>query len=199
MDLITQVFNKFSDQISDGGLYLSFDFFEANLFNLIILDAGLFALLSGALSNNLLNRKERIRGEIQAAVKNSQEAKKRLMEAEEKSAKVRSVIDLILTDGKQIADQVKNSIKDDGKAELKRLDANAKTQIDTMEAQIRKELSDHVATLAFQRITEKLEKTYSFEDPKATGQEKDDMKLKNYLFIEKKINTLLRDYVICQV
>jgi len=199
MDLITQVFNKFSDQISDGGLYLNFDLFEANIFNLIVLDAGLFVLLSDALSNNLLNRKERIRGEIQAAVKNSQEAKKRLMEAEEKSAKVRSVIDLILTDGKQIADQVKNSIKDDGKAELKRLDANAKTQIDTMEAQIRKELSDHVATLAFQRITEKLEKTYSFEDPKATGQEKDDMKLKNYLFIEKKINTLLRDYVICQV
>ena len=33
MDLITQVFNKFSDQISDGGLYLNFDFFEANLFN----------------------------------------------------------------------------------------------------------------------------------------------------------------------
>ena len=199
MDLITQVFNKFSDQISDGGLYLNFDLFEANIFNLIVLDAGLFVLLSDALSNNLLNRKERIRGEIQAAVKNSQEAKKRLMEAEEKSAKVRSVIDLILTDGKQIADQVKNSIKDDGKAELKRLDVNAKTQIDTMEAQIRKELSDHVATLAFQRITEKLEKTYSFEDPKATGQEKDDMKLKNYLFIEKKINTLLRDYVICQV
>ena len=199
MDLITQVFNKFSDQISDGGLYLNFDLFEANIFNLIVLDAGLFVLLSDALSNNLLNRKERIRGEIQAAVKNSQEAKKRLMEAEEKSAKVRSVIDLILTDGKQIADQVKNSIKDEGKAELKRLDANAKTQIDTMEAQIRKELSDHVATLAFQRITEKLEKTYSFEDPKATGQEKDDMKLKNYLFIEKKINTLLRDYVICQV
>ena len=199
MDLITQVFNKFSDQISDGGLYLNFDLFEANIFNLIVLDAGLFVLLSDALSNNLLNRKERIRGEIQAAVKNSQEAKKRLMEAEEKSAKVRSVIDLILTDGKQIADQVKNSIKDEGKAELKRLDVNAKTQIDTMEAQIRKELSDHVATLAFQRITEKLEKTYSFEDPKATGQEKDDMKLKNYLFIEKKINTLLRDYVICQV
>ena len=71
MDLITQVFNKFSDQISDGGLYISFDFFEANLFNLIILDAGLFALLSGALSNNLLNRKERIRGDRKSTRLNS--------------------------------------------------------------------------------------------------------------------------------
>jgi hypothetical protein len=50
MDLLNQTLNSFSIQLAEGGWGLNFDIFEANLVNLIILDGGLFYLLSGALS-----------------------------------------------------------------------------------------------------------------------------------------------------
>ena len=45
----------------------------------------------------------------------------------------------------------------DGKTEIERLTATAKTQIATIEARVRKQISDYVATLALQRITMQLE------------------------------------------
>ena len=157
MDLITQVFNKFSDQISDGGLYLSFDFFEANLFNLIILDAGLFALLSGALSESLAERQQKILGAIQESEEKLQEATTRLSEGETQLAQAQMVIDSIQKDAEQTAKNVKSSILTEGKTEIERLTATAKAQIGTIEARVRKQISDYVATLALQRITMQLE------------------------------------------
>ena len=50
MDLLNQTLNSFSTQISDGGVSFNGDIFEANLVNLVLLDGGIFYLLSGALS-----------------------------------------------------------------------------------------------------------------------------------------------------
>ena len=43
------------------------------------------------------------------------------------------------------------------KAEIERLTSTAKAQITTIEARVRKQISDYVATLALQRITMQLE------------------------------------------
>lgn len=157
MDLLSQTLNSFSTQISDGGVSLNFDIFEANLVNLAILDGGLFYLLSGALSESLSERQQKILGAIQESEEKLQEATTRLTEGETKLAQAQIVIESIQKDAEQTAAQVKSSILTDGKAEIERLTANAKSQIGTIETRVRKQISDYVATLALQRITMQLE------------------------------------------
>ena len=157
MDLLNQTLNSFSTQIADGGISFNADIFEANVINLIILDGGLFYLLSGALSESLSERQQKILGAIQESEEKLQEATTRLTEGETKLAQAQIVIESIQKDAEQTAVQVKSSILADGKIEIERLTATAKTQISTIEARVRKQISDYVATLALQRITMQLE------------------------------------------
>jgi len=157
MDLLNQTLNSFSGQIAEGGVSLKFDIFESNLINLTILVSGLFYLLSGALSESLSERQQRILGAIQESEEKLQEATTRLTEGETKLAQAQIVIDSIQKDAEKTAAQVKSTILTDGKAEIERLTANAKVQIATIEARVRKQISDYVATLAVQRITMQLE------------------------------------------
>ena len=155
MDLLNQTLNSFSTQISDGGIIDTV--FEANLVNLTLLDGGLFYLLSGALSESLSERQQKILGAIQESEEKLQEATTRLTEGETKLAQAQMVIESIEKDAEQTAAQVKSSILTDGKAEIERLTSNAKAQIVTIESRVRKQISDYVATLALQRITMQLE------------------------------------------
>jgi F0F1-type ATP synthase membrane subunit b/b' len=157
MDLLNQTLNSFSNQISDGGVSFNFDIFEENLINLAILDGGLFYLLSGALSESLSERQQKILGAIQESEEKLQEATTRLTEGETKLAQAQMVIESIEKDAEQTAAQVKSSILTDGKSEIERLTSNAKAQIVTIESRVRKQISDYVATLALQRITMQLE------------------------------------------
>ena len=157
MDLLNQTLNSFSTQISDNGVSLNTDIFEANLVNLVLLDGGLFYLLSGALSESLSERQQKILGAIQESEEKLQEATTRLTESETQLAQAQMVIDTIGKDAEQTAAKVKSSILTDGKAEIERLTSSAKAQIGTIEARVRKQISDYVATLALQRITMQLE------------------------------------------
>jgi len=156
MDLLNQTLNSFSTQISEG-VSLNTDIFEADLINLILLGGGLFYLLSGALSESLSERQQKILGAIQESEERLQEATTRLTESETQLAQAQMVIESIKTDAQQTASQVKSTILTDGKSEIERLTATAKAQIGTIEARVRKQISDYVATLALQRITAQLE------------------------------------------
>jgi len=157
MDLLNQTLNSFSTQISDGGVSFNGDIFEANLVNLVLLDGGIFYLLSGALSESLSERQQKILGATQESEERLQEATTRLTESETQLAQAQMVIESIKTDAQQTASQVKSTILTDGKSEIERLTATAKAQIGTIEARVRKQISDYVATLALQRITAQLE------------------------------------------
>jgi F-type H+-transporting ATPase subunit b len=157
MDLLNQTLNSFSTLISDGGVSFNGDIFEANLVNLILLDGGLFYLLSGALSESLSERQQKILGAIQESEERLQEATTLLTESETQLAQAQMVIDTIQKDAEQTASQVKSSILTDGKTEIERLTSSAKAQIGTIEAKVRKQISDYVASLALQRITAQLE------------------------------------------
>ena len=157
MDLLNQTLNSFSTLISDGGVSFNGDIFEANLVNLILLDGGLFYLLSGALSESLSERQQKILGAIQESEERLQEATTRLTESETQLAQAQMVNDTIQKDAEQTASQVKSSILTDGKTEIERLTSSAKAQIGTIEAKVRKQISDYVASLALQRITAQLE------------------------------------------
>ena len=157
MDLLNQTLNSFSTLISDEGVSLNLDIFEANLINITLLAGGLFYLLSGALSESLSERQQKILGAIQESEEKLQEATTRLTEGETKLTQAQIVIESIQKDAEQTAAQVKSSILTDGKAEIERLTAAAKAQITTIESRVRKQISDYVATLALQRITTQLE------------------------------------------
>jgi F0F1-type ATP synthase membrane subunit b/b' len=131
--------------------------FEANLINLVILDGGLFYLLSGALSDSLSERQQKILGAIQESEERLKEATTRLTESETQLAQAQMVIESIGKDAQTTAQQVKSAILTDGKVEIERLTSAAKSQIGTIEARVRKQISDYVATLALQRITMQLE------------------------------------------
>ena len=157
MDLLNQTLNSFSTQISDSGVSLNTDIFEANLINLVLLVGGLFYLLSGALSESLSERQQKILGAIQESEEKLQEATTRLTESETQLAQAQMVIDTIQKDAETTASNVKSAILTDGKSEIERLTSTAKAQINTIEARVRKQISDYVATLALQRITTQLE------------------------------------------
>jgi F-type H+-transporting ATPase subunit b len=156
MDLLNQTLNSFSTQIAEG---ISFnpDIFEANLVNLIILVGGLFYLLSGALSESLSERQQKILGAIQESEERLEEATKKLADSETQLAQAQLVIESIGKDAEVTAQQVKSTILTDGKSEIERLTDAAKGQIITIEARVRKQISDYVVTLALKRITMQLE------------------------------------------
>jgi F-type H+-transporting ATPase subunit b len=157
MNLLNQTLNSFSTQVAEGGVSLNTDIFEANLINLIILGGGLFYLLSGALSESLSERQQKILGAIQESEERLQEATQRLTESETQLAQAQMVIESIEKDAQVTAMQVKSTILTDGKTEIERLTAAAKSQIGTIEARVRKQISDYVATLAIKRITMQLQ------------------------------------------
>jgi F-type H+-transporting ATPase subunit b len=157
MDLLNQTLNSFSIQLSDLEVSLNTDIFEANLINIALLVGGLVYLLSGALSESLSERQQKILGAIQESEERLQEATTKLTESETQLAQAQMVIDSIQKDATVTAGQVKNSILTEGKAEIERLTSTAKAQIGTIEARVRKQISDYVVTLALQRITMQLE------------------------------------------
>ena len=127
------------------------------LVNLIILVGGLFYLLSGALSESLSERQQKILGAIQESEERLEEATKRLADSETQLAQAQMVIESIGKDAEVTAKQVKSTILTDGKTEIERLTAAAKGQIGTIEARVRKQISEYVVTLALKRITMQLE------------------------------------------
>ena len=144
MDLLNQTLNSFSIQIADGGVSLNLDIFEANLVNIALLVGGLYYLLSGVLAESLSERQQKILGAIQESEEKLEEATTRLTEGETKLAQAQIVIESIQKDAEQTAAQVKSSILTDGKAEIERLTSSAKAQITTIEARVRKQISDYV-------------------------------------------------------
>jgi F-type H+-transporting ATPase subunit b len=157
MDLLNQTLNSFSIQLSDLEVSLNTDIFEANLINITLLVGGLFYLLSGALSESLSERQQKILGAIQESEERLQEATARLTESETQLAQAQIVIGSIQKDAEVTARQLKSTILTEGKTEIERLTAAAKSQIGTIEARVRKQISDYVVTLALQRITTQLE------------------------------------------
>jgi F-type H+-transporting ATPase subunit b len=157
MDLLNQTLNSFSIQLSDLEVSLNTDIFEANLINITLLVGGLFYLLSGALSESLSERQQKILGAIQESEERLQEATAKLTESETQLAQAQIVIGSIQKDAEVTARQLKSTILTEGKTEIERLTATAKAQIVTIEARVRKQISEYVVTLALQRITMQLE------------------------------------------
>ena len=87
---------------------------------------------------------------LKAAIQRLEESEKQLTQSQIAVASLKS-------DAEATAKQVKSVILSDGKNEIERLSSMAKSQVATIEAKVRKQISDYVATLALQRVTLQLE------------------------------------------
>jgi len=154
MDLFNQTLNGFSGQLA---ISLNPDIFETNVINITILLGGIIKLGSEALGNSLATRQENILGAIKEAEERLQQADARLAESEKQLEQAQLVIDSIKSDAETTARQVKNGILTDGKNEIERLTATAKSQIVTIEAKVRKLITEYVVTLALKRVTLQLQ------------------------------------------
>ena len=154
MDLFNQPLTGFSTHLA-----VSFnpDIFETNIINISILLGGIIYLGSNALSESLSERQEKIMGAIQEADERLQQADARLAESEKQLEQAQLIIDSIKSDAETTARNVKTSILTDGKTEIERLTSTAKSQIGTIEARVRKQISEYVVTLALKRVTLQLE------------------------------------------
>ena len=154
MDFLNQTLDGFSTHLA-----VSFnpDIFESNVINLTILVGGLFYLGSNALSESLSERQEKIMGAIKEAEERLEQATVRLSEGEKQLEQAQLVIESINKDAETTARNVKSSILTDGKTEFERLTSTAKAQIGTIEARVRKQISEYVVTLALKRVTLQLE------------------------------------------
>jgi F-type H+-transporting ATPase subunit b len=157
MDLLNQNLNSFSAQISDLSVGLNTDIFETNVINISLLLGGIIYLGSNALSASLTERQQKILGAIQEAEERLQQAVARLAESEKQLEQAQLVIASIKTEAEKTAIQVKNAILNDGKIEIERLTSTAKSQVTTIEARVRKQISDYVVALALKRVTLQLE------------------------------------------
>jgi len=154
MDLFNQTLNGFSEQLA---ISLNPDIFETNVINITILLGGIIKLGSEALGNSLATRQENILGAIKEAEERLQQADARLAESEKQLEQAQLVIDSIKSDAETTARQVKNDILTDGKNEIERLTTTAKSQIVTIEAKVRKLITEYVVTLALKRVTLQLQ------------------------------------------
>jgi F-type H+-transporting ATPase subunit b len=157
MNLFNQTLNSFSIQMSDLSIAINTDIFETNVINITILLGGIIYLGSGALSTSLSERQQKILGAIQESEERLQQGNTRLAESQKQLEQAQLVIDSIKKDAETTARQVKSNILTEGKMEIERLTATAKSQIGTVEARVRKQISDYVVTLALKRVTLQLE------------------------------------------
>ena len=157
MNLIPQTLNNFSLPLADAAIGLNPDIFETNVINIAILLGGVVYLGGNALSTGLAERQQKILSSIQEAEERLQQAVAKLAESTKQLEQMQLVLDTIKGDAEKAALQVKTSILTEGKLEIERLTASAKTQITTVEAKVKKQISDYVVTLALKRVTLQLE------------------------------------------
>jgi F0F1-type ATP synthase membrane subunit b/b' len=163
--ILNQTLNSFSTQISDGGISFNGDILEANLVNLILLCAGLFYLLCGVLTEGLSKRRYQILRTSQEVEQRLQELMKRFaarghnfllarrfarelqIEAEKPASKV----------FEERVQKLKSSILASGQVEIERLNSSTQRQLDAVEYEVRKKISDSLVSLVLQRVTTQLE------------------------------------------
>lgn len=157
MQLFNQTLNGVSELIADFSVGLNLDIFETNIVNLTLLVGGIFYLGSNALSESLVERQQKILGAIQESEERLEQAVVKLAESETNLKQAQLVIASIKEEAEATAKKVKSGILTDGKTEIERLTATAKSQISTIELKIRNQISEYVVSLALERVTIQLE------------------------------------------
>nr|YP_009497951.1 AtpF [Gracilaria changii]ART65215.1 AtpF [Gracilaria changii] len=139
------------------GISFNTDFLEANVINILLLLSGLIYVLKEFLGSILINRQEKVLIAIQESEERLQQANLRLSESEKQLAQTQMVITQIINEAELTAQKVRQSILDQGKADVNKLISASKASIATAEIQIKQQIQLQITSLAIQRVTMQLQ------------------------------------------
>nr|YP_063650.1 ATP synthase CF0 B subunit [Gracilaria tenuistipitata var. liui]Q6B8R0.1 RecName: Full=ATP synthase subunit b, chloroplastic; AltName: Full=ATP synthase F(0) sector subunit b; AltName: Full=ATPase subunit I [Gracilaria tenuistipitata var. liui]AAT79725.1 ATP synthase CF0 B chain subunit I [Gracilaria tenuistipitata var. liui] len=159
MDSCIQVFSVIANFDTDYNLSISFntDFLEANVINILLLLLGLMYVLKEFLGSILVDRQEKVLLAIQESEERLKQANSRLSESEKQLAQTQMVIAQIIKEAETTAQKVRQSILDQGKADVDKLISASKASIATAEVQIKQQIQLQVTSLAIKRVTMQLQ------------------------------------------
>nr|YP_009346865.1 ATP synthase CF0 B chain subunit I [Gracilaria firma]APR74400.1 ATP synthase CF0 B chain subunit I [Gracilaria firma] len=146
-----------SDVNLNEGISFNTDFLEANVINILLLLSGLIYVLKEFLGSILINRQEKVLIAIQESEERLQQANLRLSESEKQLAQTQMVITQIINEAELTAQKVRQSILDQGKADINKLISASKASIATAEIQIKQQIQLQITSLAIQRVTMQLQ------------------------------------------
>jgi len=150
----------FIAELSSGkGFGLNPNFLESNVINIAILLSGVVYLGRNFLTSALESRQQKVAEAIQESEERLQQANTRLIEAEKQLTESQIVIDQIKKEAESTARKVKETILAQGKLDIERLTNNGKSSIEKAEVQIKKQIQQHISSLALERVSGQL-KTY---------------------------------------
>nr|UAD84364.1 ATP synthase CF0 subunit I [Agarophyton chilense] len=159
MESFMQVFNAIVNFDTNYNLSIRFntDFLEANVINILLLLSGLIYVLKEFLGSILVDRQEKVLFAIQESEERLQQANLRLSESEKQLAQTQMVVTQIIKEAEITAQKVRQSILDQGKADVEKLIAASKDSITTAETQIKQQIQLQVTSLAIKRVTMQLQ------------------------------------------
>nr|YP_009511451.1 ATP synthase CF0 subunit I [Gracilariopsis mclachlanii]AXI97328.1 ATP synthase CF0 subunit I [Gracilariopsis mclachlanii] len=159
MEKVMQIFNLIASVEEHANTAISFNtnFLEANVINIAFLLSGLIYVLKQFLGSVLNFRQEKVLFAIQESEERLQQANARLVESEKQLAQTQVIISQIIKEAELTAQKVKQSILDQGKADVNKLISASKANITTAESQIRQQIQLQITSLAIKRVTAQLQ------------------------------------------
>lgn len=141
------------------GLDISFNanFLEANLLNILLLLSGLIYVLKQFLGSILSLRQEKVLLAINESEERLSQAKLRLNEAEKQLDQAQIIIDQILNEAEFTAKKVRQSILEQGKLDIERLNFSSKANIRYAENQVKQQIKQQITSLAIDKVRVKLQ------------------------------------------
>ena len=155
--LVTSLAEAEASLASSKGFGFNSNFLEANVINIVILASGVFYLGRNFLTSALELRQQKIAEAIQEAEERLQQANIRLAESEKQLAQAKIVVEQIKKEAENTASKVKETILAQGKLDIERLTNTGKSSIEKAEVQIKKQIQQHITTLALKRVTAQLQ------------------------------------------
>nr|YP_009019658.1 ATP synthase CF0 B chain subunit I [Gracilaria salicornia]AHH24626.1 ATP synthase CF0 B chain subunit I [Gracilaria salicornia]UAD87601.1 ATP synthase CF0 subunit I [Gracilaria salicornia] len=141
----------------NSGISFNTNFLEANVINIVLLLSGLIYVLKEFLGSILIARQEKVLLAIQESEERLQQANLRLHESEKQLAQTQIVITQIIKEAELTAQKVRQSILDQGKADIDKLIYASKASIGTAEVQIKQQIQLQITSLAIKRVTMQLQ------------------------------------------
>ena len=152
MDLLNQTLNNFLIHSLD--IKFNFDILNANLVNLVLLDGGLFYILSKALTENLSERKTSILKAFEDSEEKLSRSVSNFVESFLKLNQVKLVVNEIQKRTEEVLFQSRSAIYNEGKCELVRIKNSALNQLISIGATKKRYLINLVKGLVILRTIE---------------------------------------------
>lgn len=146
-----------TSELSEGGFGLNTDILETNLINLVIIIGVLVYFGRGVLGKTLSERKLRIETAIQEAEQRKKNAASALAEQQQKLAQAQAEANRIRAEAEQSASSARATILSQAEQDIERMRAAAAQDLSSQQEKIIRELRQRVASLAIQRVEERLQ------------------------------------------